>query len=185
VKIVVVTRNRNKASEIAAFFGKHAEIEHINMDLPEIRHDDVGEIARKKAEYAYGLIGRSLIVDDTAFSIEALRGFPGPCAAFVHDTIGNPGILKLMEGVTDRRAYFETAIALATDAGIQVFRGRIEGMIVPPRGSTGFGYDPIFETGGRTLAERSLEEKNSISHRAVALTEVKRWIICQDKTVKW
>lgn len=185
MKIAVVTRNRNKASEIAAFFGKNAEIEHVTMDLPEIRHDDVGEIARKKAEYAHSLIGRTLLVDDTAFSIEALRGFPGPCAAYVHDTIGNPGILKLMEGVTDRRAYFETAIALATDAEIRVFRGRIEGIIVQPRGSMGFGYDPIFETGGRTLAEWSLEEKNHISHRAVALREVKSWILGQDKTVKW
>jgi len=185
VKIVVVTGNRNKASEIAAFFGNHAEIEHVNRDLPEIRHEDVGEIARRKAEYAYNLIGRSLIVDDTAFSIEALRGFPGTCAAYVHDTIGNPGILKLMEGVTDRRAYFETAIALATDAGIHVFRGRINGVIVPPRGATGFGYDPIFETGGRTLAERSLDEKTAISHRSLALKELKSWMLGQDKTVKW
>jgi len=185
VKLVVVTGNRNKATEIAAFFGKHAEIEHVTMDLPEIRHEDVGEIAQKKAEYAYNLIGRALIVDDTAFSIEGLGGFPGTCAAYVHDTIGNPGILKLMEGVTDRRAYFETAIALATDAKIQVFRGRIEGTIVPPRGSTGFGYDPIFETGGRTLAELSLAEKTRISHRALALAELKRWVLGQDKTVKW
>jgi XTP/dITP diphosphohydrolase len=185
VKIAVVTGNRNKASEIAAFFGKHAEIEHVTMDLPEIRHRDVGEIARKKAEYAYNLIGRSLIVDDTAFSVEGLRGFPGTCAAYVHDTIGNPGILKLMEGVTDRRAYFETAIALATDIGIHVFRGRIDGIIVPPRGPAGFGYDPIFETRGRTLAELSLAEKTRISHRALALAELKSWILSQDKTVKW
>jgi len=185
VKIVVVTRNRNKASEIAAFFGKQAEIEHVTMDLPEIRHEDVGEIAQKKAEYAYNLIGRALIVDDTAFSIEGLGGFPGTCAAYVHETIGNRGILRLMEGVTNRRAYFETAIALATDTGIQVFRGRIEGMIVPPRGSTGFGYDPIFETGGRTLAELSLAEKTRISHRALALAELKKWMLGQDKTVKW
>ena len=185
MKIVVVTRNRNKASEIAAFFGKQAEIEHVTMDLPEIRHEDVGEIAQKKAEYAYNLIGRALIVDDTAFSIEGLGGFPGTCAAYVHETIGNRGILRLMEGVTNRRAYFETAIALATDTGIQVFCGRIEGMIVPPRGSTGFGYDPIFETGGRTLAELSLAEKTRISHRALALAELKKWMLGQDKTVKW
>lgn len=179
MKIVVVTGNRNKASEIAAFFGKQAQIEHVPMDIPEIRHEDVGEIARKKAEYAYNLIGRPLIVDDTAFSIEGLRGFPGTCAAYVHDTIGNPGILKLMDGVTDRRAYFETAIALATEAGIQIFRGRIGGVIVPPRGSTGFGYDPIFETGGRTLAELSLAEKTRISHRALALEELRRWLLGQ------
>lgn len=184
MKIAVVTRNKHKVSEIAAFLEDQVEIEHVNIELPEIRHDDVGEIARRKAEYAYSLIGKPLIVDDTAFSVEALRGFPGPCAAYVYVTIGNPGILKLMEGITDRRAYFETAVALATGAGIEVFRGRIDGLIVSPRGSTGFGYDPIFETGGRTLAELSLSEKNHVSHRALALSQLRRWIIGQDKTVK-
>jgi XTP/dITP diphosphohydrolase len=130
-----------------------------------------------KAEHAYGLVRKPLIVDDTAFSVAALRGFPGTCAAYVYATIGNPGILKLMENITDRKAYFETAVALATEEGIQVFRGRIDGVIVSPRGSTGFGYDPIFESGGRTMAELSLREKNHVSHRALALSQLREWIL--------
>jgi XTP/dITP diphosphohydrolase len=59
---------------------------------------------------------------------------------------------------------------------VEVFRGRIEGIIVPPRGTGGFGYDPIFEMNGATLSELSLEEKNCISHRAQALTKVKKWL---------
>jgi XTP/dITP diphosphohydrolase len=177
VKIAVVTSNPHKAAEIAAFFGPAVTVEHISMEIPEYRHPDVGEIAHQKAEYAYQALNRPLMVDDTAFCIRALQGFPGPDAAYVLDTIGNGGILKLMDGVSDRSAWFETAIACATREGIIVFRGKIDGVIVPPRGTGGFGYDPIFEVAdGRTLAELSREEKSRISHRGRALTKVKRWL---------
>jgi XTP/dITP diphosphohydrolase len=129
------------------------------------------------------------MVDDTAFSIEALNGFPGPYAAYVLSTIGNEGILKLLEGEANRNAYFETAIAIALETGIQVFKGRVDGVIVSPRGDSGFGYDPIFEVGGRTLAELDRAGKNRISHRARALSLVRDWILSEefsahDKTVK-
>jgi XTP/dITP diphosphohydrolase len=189
VKLAVVTSNQHKAEEIAAFFRHQIDIEHICLELPEYRSDDIGEIAYRKAEYAYSLMKKPLIVDDTAFSIEALKGFPGPYAAYVQGTIGNSGILKLLNGVSDRRAHFETAIALATNDGIRLFKGRVEGEIVAPRGREGFGYDPIFEVGGRTLAERSLNEKNMVSHRAQALSALKEWILQgsrsgKDTTVK-
>ncbi|MGB4236028.1 MAG: RdgB/HAM1 family non-canonical purine NTP pyrophosphatase [Methanoregulaceae archaeon] len=177
MKIGVVTSNPHKAEEIAAFFGPAATVEHIRMEIPEYRHDDVGEIARRKAEYAFSILQRPLMVDDTAFCIRALRGFPGPYAAYVLDTIGNQGILKLMEGVPDRHAWFETAIACATREGTTVFRGRIDGVIVAPRGRGGFGYDPIFEcSNGRTLAELTLAEKSRVSHRARALAGMKTWL---------
>lgn len=189
MKIAVVTSNIHKAAEIADFFGDLVEITHISMEIPEYRHDDVGEIAYRKAEYAYQTLRCPLIVDDTAFSIEALNGFPGPYAAYVLSTLGNEGILKLLEGVVNRKAYFETAIACASESGIRVFRGRVDGVIVSPRGKAGFGYDPIFEVGGCTLAELDRAGKNRISHRARALSRLKDWIlsndgVVRDKTVK-
>jgi XTP/dITP diphosphohydrolase len=81
--------------------------------VPGVPPRRVAEIARGKAEFAYRALSRPLIVDDTGFFIDALGGFPGPCAAYVQDTIGNEGILKLMEGVEDRSAHFETVIAFA------------------------------------------------------------------------
>lgn len=174
----VVTGNPNKAKEVAAYFGDFVTVEHVKLDLPEYRGDDVGEIARGKAKSAYEAVGGSLIVDDTGFFIAALNGFPGAYAAFVLDTIGMEGILKLMEGVEERSAYFETAVAYADDEGIYVFKGRIEGEIaMSPRGEGGFGYDPIFSTGEKTLAEISLAEKSSISHRGRALEEFRKWFV--------
>jgi XTP/dITP diphosphohydrolase len=83
-----------------------------------------------------------------------------------------------MEGVQDRSASFTTAIAFADTDGIQVFSGTIHGTITPaPRGREGFGYDPIFEYNGTTLAELPLAEKNRISHRAKALGAFHDWFI--------
>ncbi|MDD1666634.1 MAG: non-canonical purine NTP pyrophosphatase, partial [Methanomicrobiales archaeon] len=152
MRLAVVTSNPHKAREAAAFFRGDPEIEHVNLECPEFRHSDVGEIARGKARFAYEHLERPLIVDDTSFSVTALGGFPGPYAAYVLDTIGYQGILRLLEGVEERGASFETAIAYADADGIRIFRGTVEGIITrSPRGRDGFGYDPIFEVDGRTL----------------------------------
>jgi XTP/dITP diphosphohydrolase len=167
----VVTSNPHKAKEVAAFFRGEVVVEHVNLECPEFRHSDVGEIAKEKARFAYDQLERPLIVDDTAFSVKALRGFPGPYAAYVLDTIGYRGILRLLEGVEERDASFETAIAYADGDGIRIFRGLIDGVITrSPRGREGFGYDPIFEVDGKTMAEMRIDEKNRISHRARALS---------------
>jgi XTP/dITP diphosphohydrolase len=174
----MVTGNADKAREVAAFFCGTLEVIHIALDVPEHRSDKVEEIARGKAQYAYNQLNTPLIVDDTGFSIDALAGFPGPYAAYVLDTIGNTGILKLMEGTNDRGASFTTAIAFADEHGIQVFSGTIRGKITTePRGSGGFGYDSIFEWDGKTLAELPLEEKSAVSHRARALAAFRDWFV--------
>ena len=175
-RLAVVTSNPHKAREVAAFFQGEVEVEHVSLECPEFRDSDVGEIARGKAGCAYGHLKRPLIVDDTAFSVTALRGFPGPYAAYVLDTIGYEGILRLLEGMEDRGASFETAIAYAGEEGIRIFMGRVDGIIArSPRGREGFGYDPIFEVEGRTLAEMPMDEKNRISHRARALAAFGDW----------
>lgn len=144
----------------------------------------MGEIARGKAGYAYGQLKTPLIVDDTGFFIDALNGFPGPYAAYVQNTIGNSGVLKLMEGCEDRSARFVTAIAFADAGGVRVFKGTIEGRVAQAsRGEGGFGYDPIFETGEKTLAEIPLEEKSRISHRARALAAFHDWFVQEYRTL--
>ena len=176
MKLLVVTSNPHKADEIRSYFGGRIEVEDIRFECPECRHDDVAEIARYKAEFAWGKLKNPLIVDDTAFCIDSLSGFPGPYAAYVFDKIGNDGILRLTEG-KNREAHFETAIAYADSSGIRVFRGVLAGRIVEPRGREGFGYDPIFEWNSRTLAEIPLDEKSRISHRALALKELHDWLL--------
>jgi XTP/dITP diphosphohydrolase len=174
----MVTSNANKAVEVAAFFKGALEVTHVALEIPENRSDDVSEIAKGKAQYAYDRLKTPLIVDDTGLSIDALNGFPGPYAAYVLHTLGNTGIQKLIDGVKNRNAHFTTAIAYVDKSGVRVFTGTIHGNITTsPRGSNGFGYDPIVDIDGRTLAEMSLEEKSVISHRAKALVAFRDWFL--------
>lgn len=172
----MVTGNPYKAEEIAAFLSGTVEVEHVPLDCPEFRDDQVGPIAREKARFAYGALARPLIVDDTGFFVGALNGFPGPYAAYVLSTIGNAGLLRLLEGAADRSASFVTAVAYADADGIRVFEGRLDGDVTTaPRGTGGFGYDPVFAVGELTLAELPLAEKNRFSHRARALAAFRDW----------
>jgi XTP/dITP diphosphohydrolase len=176
----MVTGNAGKAAEVAAFFGGLVEVKHVALEIPEHRSNDIAEIARGKARYAFTKLKIPLLVDDTGFFIDALGGFPGPYAAYVLNSIGNTGILKLMEGISNRHARFTTGIAYADEKGIEVFTGTLEGTIAHcPRGNNGFGYDPIFETDKKTLAELSIEEKSGISHRARALSAFQCWYVAQ------
>ncbi|HJJ97471.1 MAG TPA: hypothetical protein O0X38_07570, partial [Methanocorpusculum sp.] len=127
--ITVVTGNKHKAAEVAAFFSGITEVTHVAFDCIEPQADSVEEIARAKAEQAYAALGVPLIVDDTGLFIDALSGFPGPFAAYVQDTIGNAGVLRLMEGRERRSAHFATAVAYADADGIRVFSGRVDGTI--------------------------------------------------------
>lgn len=180
MKITMVTSNAGKAAEVAAFFSGSLEVDHVALEIPEHRSNDIAEISREKVRYAYSQLNTPLIVDDTGFFIDALEGFPGPYAAYVLKSIGNAGILKLMDGISDRDARFTTGIAYADKYGIEVFTGTLEGKIaLSPRGNNGFGYDPIFEIGEKTLAECSIEEKSRISHRARALSSFHDWFIAQ------
>src|SRR5512137_1572559 len=178
MKLTMVTSNLNKAREVAEFFGGVLDLTHVPLDIPELRSDNVEVISRQKAQYAYDRLHTPLIVDDTSFSIEALKGFPGPYAAYVLDSIGNTGILTLMNDVKNRNAHFTTVIAFADENGIRHFSGTIHGRIITvPRGNGGFGYDPIFEVDGQTLAELTSEEKSRISHRGLALAAFRQWFL--------
>ncbi|WOF17361.1 XTP/dITP diphosphatase [Methanoplanus sp. FWC-SCC4] len=178
MNLKVVTGNPDKAKEVEEFFNGKVRVGHVKLDLPEIKDNDVGNIARVKAKAAYDAVKEPLIVDDTGFYISSLNGFPGAYAAFVLDTIGMEGILRLMENQENRCAYFETAIAYADEDGVLIFRGRVEGSITTgPRGSEGFGYDPIFEVSGKTFAEIPLKDKSAVSHRGRALEAFGEWYL--------
>jgi len=176
--LTMVTSNTNKVREVAEFFGGILDVCHVPLEIPELRSDDVAKISRQKAEYAFDHLLTPLIVDDTCFCIDALKGFPGPYAAYVLQSIGYEGILKIMSSVPNRTAHFTTVIAYADEYGVRVFPGTLHGRIITvPRGSEGFGYDPIFEVDGRTLAELPFWEKSRISHRALALTAFRDWFM--------
>lgn len=168
-EILVVTSNKSKgeeALEILRKLGVRARL--VLMKKVEIQSESLEEIALHAARTAYINLRKPLVVDDSGLFIEALNGFPGPYSSYVYSKIGLRGILKLMENIDDRRACFKTALALILPPLEKVYTGTVCGYIArEPRGSHGFGFDPIFIPEGYTVtyAELSMEEKNRISHR--------------------
>ena len=182
--IYLISTNVNKyleAREVVASFG--LSLAFLKDDAPELQSEDVVKIAAEGARWAADKWDLPVLVEDTGLFIEALRGFPGPYASYVLKTIGLEGVLKLLEGVEDRRAFFKTGLAFCDGKGSEpiVFTGEAHGTIAKaPRGSSGFGYDPVFipEGGdGRTFAEMSVAEKNALSHRARAFGAFCKWFL--------
>ena len=178
-KIWMGTGNRNKvqeASEILAEYG--IALEHYPMNRVEIQADDPADIAAYSLREVPADI--PIAIEDAGLFIDGFNGFPGPYSSYVLERLGNPGILKLMEGVADRGARYLSAVAYRDETGVHVFRGAVEGTIADRiRGSNGFGYDPIFipsELDGRTFGEASEEEKNRVSHRARAFRALAEWL---------
>ncbi|MCC6024547.1 MAG: XTP/dITP diphosphatase [Thaumarchaeota archaeon] len=184
IRFVVVTSNPGKAREFENIFSEYKLSFRIEpIKTPEIQAMDLRIIAEESAIYAYDILREPVLVEDAGLFINALNGFPGPFSSYAYKTIGIKGMLKLMENVEDRRARFLSVIAFYTPmiGGVKIFTGEVEGYIaMEPRGSGGFGFDPIFipaEGDGRTFAEQSIEEKNKLSHRARATKKFAEWIL--------
>jgi XTP/dITP diphosphohydrolase len=149
---------------------------HFEFHHNEIRSDRLEDIAKEAAEEAFRQCQEPVFVEDSGLFIKSLNGFPGTYSAWVLKKIGVPGILKLMAGAKDRSAYFEACIAYADGSGIKIFSGRCSGTISEvPRGSSGFGYDPIFVPEGVDLTfGQNIELKNKLSHRYISLLELSK-----------
>ena len=153
--------------------------EDIPEDLPTLEGN-----ALFKAKYIHNATGMNVFADDTGLEIEELKGSPGVHSARfagVHKdfSANTEKVLKLMKGKKNRKAKFRTVIALIFNGSEYLFEGSISGTILnEKRGTGGFGYDPIFVPEGEnmTFAEMSLNEKNKISHRAMAFEKLKLFL---------
>ncbi|MDO8727123.1 MAG: XTP/dITP diphosphatase [Candidatus Methanoperedens sp.] len=176
-KIIFVTGNAHKVKEASNILLKLGiTVEQNNCGYPELQEDELEKIAAYGAECAADHLGGEVMVDDSGLFIRALGGFPGPYSAYVFDTLGNERILKMMEGGTDRAAVFRCVIGYCRPGEkALLFSGEVEGEIsLVGRGDAGFGYDPIFEVGGRTFGDMGDYEKNLLSHRYRALLKFAR-----------
>jgi XTP/dITP diphosphohydrolase len=174
-----VTSNEGKVREAREYLG---DVEQVDFDYTEVQSDSLAAIAAHGAREAHREVGEPVLVDDAGLFVDALAGFPGPYSSYVEDTVGVDRVWRLAEPEDDHRASFRLVLAYC-DAetlsnrpeGVETFEGRVSGTLVPPRGDGGFGYDPIFEYNGQTLAEMGAAEKNAISHRGRALERFADW----------
>ena len=194
--VVIATKNR----------GKSAEIKGVLKDFPVLLKDlnDFGPLAEpvedgatfeenayKKASFTARVLGLPALADDSGLEVQALAGAPGIHSARyagpgATDSDNNAKLLKALSGKANRKARFCCVLSLAAPSGAALtYEASCEGVILDSaRGDNGFGYDPLFLylPMGKTFAEMSTEQKLSVSHRGVALRELKNEF---EKVLQW
>ena len=157
-----VTGNSYKVFMTKQFLSKfNIAVNQVKLDnIPEIQDVDVKEVAKFSAEYAYKILKKPLLKNDGGLFIPALNNFPAAFTKFAEDMLGEDGILKLMEGITDRTAYWLEALAYADEDGVRVFVCKTNGKIALEKsGQYGWGYDRIFIPEGQNLTLANFEDK--------------------------
>ncbi|MGO3805228.1 MAG: non-canonical purine NTP diphosphatase [Sphingobacterium sp.] len=180
LELVFATNNAHKLEEVQAMVNDNFVLKSLKDigctdDIPETG-ETFAENAKQKTDYLANKYGLYCFGDDSGLEIDALNGEPGVYSARYsgsRDMEKNIElVLSKLAGVNERTARFKTIISLYLNEKQHFFEGAIEGVIIDElRGTSGFGYDPIFIPHGydRTFAEMSNEQKNSISHRSIAV----------------
>lgn len=188
--IVIATGNEGKAKEFEALFSKKGLSIKTLKDFPELEDvEETGETfaenAMLKAETISEKLNTLVLADDSGLKVDALGGQPGVYSARYagiekNDAKNNAKLLSELSELPEeeRKAQFHCTLALAKPGKESlVIEGEIKGHIIAvPKGNNGFGYDPLFYVPelDKTMAELSAEEKNKISHRAVALKKLEK-----------
>lgn len=191
--LIMATNNAHKLQEVRQILGNRYEVKGLNdigchEDIPEDA-DTLEGNALQKARYVHEHYHVDCFADDTGLEVEALHGAPGVFTARYGSMNGygeshsadanNACLLDKLQGETNRKARFRTAIALIQNGEEHLFEGIVEGEILLEKcGSEGFGYDPVFAPEGRGIAfaEMSAEDKNAISHRGRATAKLVEYL---------
>jgi XTP/dITP diphosphohydrolase len=180
--VYFITRNDNKFLEVSKLFKQEKmdyRLKQNNLKTSEIQATSLEEVALFKLNSVRDKINTSFFVEDAGFFVDIpLNGFPGVYSSYVLKTIGNEGILKLIDNFDQTKAHFSSIITLFFKPlnRIITFKGEVKGKVANKiKGTAGFGFDPIFipnSIPNKTFAELSIEEKNQISHRAQAFKKL-------------
>ena len=190
-KVIFFSHNSHKINEITELFkGSNINVlslkNFININEPEETGSSFKENSKIKSEYGFKHLRLPCFADDSGICISALGNFPGiKSKRYLIKSGGSDKafatIINKTKKLLDSRAYFQTSISLTVDHNKTIFfNGVIKGNISSkPKGEGGFHYDPIFIPKGytRTFAEMSSEEKNKISHRAIATKKLKKYLL--------
>lgn len=188
MKLVFATNNPNKLKEMKLLLPQSIEL----LSLKDIGCDDqinetgktIRENAYVKSRYIYEKFGMNCFADDTGLEVQSIGGRPGVYSARFagpacrsEDNIQK--VLAELKGTDNRKANFRTVISMIIDGHETIFEGIVDGVITEiPEGENGFGYDPVFLPDGfnQTFAEMTDQEKNSISHRGIAVRKLVSYI---------
>jgi len=180
--VTFVTGNANKAKEASSILG----VEFSRRDLPtlhEIQTTSVDEAVKHKAEEAYRLIKKPVLVEDSGLVFDAWNGLPGALIKWFELSVKIDGLLKMLENEENRTASALCSVAIHDGEKVISAGGLVKGRISKiARGANGFGWDSIFIPNGdeRTYGEMEADEKNQISHRRLAYENLKKKLPVND-----
>jgi XTP/dITP diphosphohydrolase len=187
-QMIFATNNDHKLEEVRLMLGESIQLSSLKdlncaEDIPETA-DTLEGNALLKARYVSQKYGCNCFADDTGLEVYALNKAPGVYSARYAGNSKDPKanmrkVLKELEGKADYSARFRTVIALIMQGREYLFEGIVEGTLIrEEKGNAGFGYDPVFVPKGytQTFAELGAEIKNTISHRAEAVGQLKRFL---------
>ena len=187
--ILFFSHNQKKIIEIKQIF-KNSKVKVHDLNFKKIKEPkEIGVTfssnAKIKSKYGQKLFNMPCFADDSGFCVEALKNNPGVKSKRFLEKFSDSKkafeyIISNVVKKKNNKAFFVTAISLTLkDNHHIIFLGKINGTVsITPKGTNGFGYDPIFipENHTKTFAEMKLEEKNTISHRKIALTKLKSFL---------
>ncbi|GHO59267.1 non-canonical purine NTP pyrophosphatase [Ktedonobacter robiniae] len=173
--ILFVTGNKDKLREVSELI---PAVQGIDVDLPEIQELDAHKVIAAKLVEAQKYHSGAFLVEDTSLSLNGMGGLPGPLAKWFVRSIGIDGVYALSK-TFGARATARTIVGYADENNNMLFfEGSLGGLVVPPRGTDGFGWDAIFQPDGheKTFAEMSLEEKSQCSMRKIAIEGLRNYL---------
>jgi XTP/dITP diphosphohydrolase len=182
--VFFATNNVNKFNEAREVLAEsRIAVGMLRVKSLEIQSESLGEIAQASVMEASEKCRLPMVVEDAGLFVDALNGFPGPYAAYVYRTIGNKGLLRLMERIDKRKAEFKSVVAYFSSQleSPMCFEGTVTGEIVhrerKATNKMGFGFDPIFkpDNSDKTFAQMNVAEKSKRSHRAAAFRKFAEW----------
>jgi non-canonical purine NTP pyrophosphatase (RdgB/HAM1 family) len=172
--LTFITSSKSKWAEVERLLG--LPLTHANIPLEEIQNLALEPVVIHKAKHAYAQVQRPVLVEDTGLAFAAWNGLPGALVKWFLSALGTNGLCRLLQGESNRSATASTLFAYYDGTLLRVFPGTMIGSIPQtPRGSGGFGWDPLFQPLGskRTFAEMSAEEKDQFSMRRLALDQLR------------
>lgn len=162
----LLTGNEKKIKEFEAVLKESGvRFEVLRGEKPELRSDDPCEIAKVAAKTYAEKLRKAIVVEDSGLFIEALNDYPGTCTAYIYKRIGLNGILKLMKGVSNRKAWYKSAVGYCEPSKEPAcFLGVEEGRIAEKiRGSGGWGHDPIFLPKGKSKTYGEVKKPGDVN----------------------
>jgi len=178
-EVFFVSSNEHKFEEVQRILSNlGVNIKLFKTTLEEIQSNSLNEIAKRKVIDAFTKIQKPVIIEDDGLFINSLNGFPGPYSSYAYDTIGNKGIIQLLQNSEHRDAKFVAIIAYCNGIDeIKLFESSIPGKISKEIEKGGWGYDPIFIPDGESKTYANVSDKDKFSHRSASLKKFSDWFM--------